>query len=265
MRFLPIPVLVCSLAACSADTPRNPSFDIGRAEAREVVRELKSERPRAVRAVVVIGGLYDPLNISTSELAGRIGAMVDERDKPLSISVFGAGTMEALRRRVIERVEAWRPSGEVGSTIEVDVVGYSLGAVVARDAAVSRPGERRLSAARVFSITGPQRGAALAELPDFDQRVVAIRAGSDFIRSINAEPREGEGYELFCYTRLGDSVVGEANAAPPGRNPWWVATGWLERQHGDAHKDPRILADIGLRLVGRPGVGTMPEADLPGE
>ena len=266
-RAFKLVVLICAMAAvigCATDVPRNPSFDVSVVNGRTIVRELGAERPRAVRGVVVIGGLYDPLNISTSGLAKRVGGMLDERDGPLSINVFGAATTDELRERVIDRVEAWRASEEPGHTVEVDVVGYSLGAVVARDAAIARPGARRLNVRRIFSIVGPHRGAALAELPDFDQRVWAIRAGSAFIGRINETLWPGEGYELFCYTRLGDSVIGEANAAPPGRSPWWVPTGALERQHGDAYKDPRILADIGLRLAGRDGIGTRPESPLPG-
>jgi hypothetical protein len=257
--------LAVCLPACSADTPRNPSFDVTRAEARGVVATLKAERPRAVRPVVVVGGLYDPLNISTADLAGRIEAMLDKRDEPISINVFGAGSMDACRARVVERIEAWRPSSDPSQTVEVDVVGFSLGAIVARDAATARVGERRLNVARIFSIAGPHRGAAAAELPDLDDRVRAIQPGSAFVETLNDPGRAGATYELLCYIRLGDKIVGEANAAPPGEVAWWVPTGALERHHGEAYKDPRILADIGRRLAGLPGLATEPASELPAE
>jgi len=61
----PLFVLVAVLSGCSSDTPHNPSFALSVEDGRAIVRELGAERPRAVRGVVVIGGLYDPLNISS--------------------------------------------------------------------------------------------------------------------------------------------------------------------------------------------------------
>lgn len=70
-------------------------------------------------------------------------------------------------------------------------------------------------------------------------------------------------YELYCYTRLDDGIVAPELAAAAGINPWWVQNLPLERSHGNAHKDSRILADIARRLRGEQGHGTLPASPLP--
>ena len=66
--------------------------------------------------------------------------------------------------------------------------------------------------------------------------------------------------------RRGDWIVGDGNAAPPGREAWWVAARPLQFSHLQAVDDRRILADIlrqldgqsGWGRAGEPGRGTVP-------
>jgi hypothetical protein len=74
-------------------------------------------------------------------------------------------------------------------------------------------------------------------------------------------PRHG--YRLFAYVRLGDGVVGEEHAAPPGVNAWWVPNG-LSFSHLLAGYDDRILADILRRLRDEEPYSIEPAAPLPG-
>ena len=96
-------------------------------------------------------------------------------------------------------------------------------------------------------------------VPTFDQRVIDMRSGSEFLDRLNAAPRR---YELIPYARLGDMVVGEENAAPPGETAWWLA-----KSGGPAHMlaatDARILADIARRLRGEEPLTISPAAPLP--
>ena len=71
-------------------------------------------------------------------------------------------------------------------------------------------------------------------------------------------------YEMHCYVRLDDSVIGAASAAPQGRAAWWVANMPLELSHLGAAEDPRILADIARRLRGETPFTRVPPAPLPG-
>ncbi len=75
-------------------------------------------------------------------------------------------------------------------------------------------GRRRLRIARLMTISTPHRGAAMAALPTIESRVRDMRAGSAFLCALDDCEA---GYELVPYCRLNDWIVGEENAAPPGR------------------------------------------------
>lgn len=103
----------------------------------------------------------------------------------------------------------------------------------------------------------------MAWIPTFDEKTVAMRRDSTFLHELNATTPEHP-YELFCYVRLNDSVVGAENAAPKGRWPWWVANVPFDFSHLGAGEDPRILVDIARRLRNEPPFATVPAAPLPG-
>ena len=85
-----------------------------------------------------------------------------------------------------------------------------------------------------------------------------MRTESEFLETLNAEEPD---YEIVPYARLGDEVVGASNAAPPGRNPWWVSRSWFFAHAGST--DMRILADIARRLRGEEPFAIDPPAPLP--
>jgi pimeloyl-ACP methyl ester carboxylesterase len=150
----------------------------------------------------------------------------------------------------------------------VDVIAVSIGGVVARHAAAATPTPpgRRLRVARLFTISSPHRGAALAAFPamPFVGGVQAdLRPGSKFLRTLEHNERPGT-YPVYPYVRLGDSLVGAANAAPHGQDPWWVATPPLEGAHTMAYCDGRIVADIARRLRGEEPFAKEPPEPLPG-
>ena len=64
-------------------------------------------------------------------------------------------------------------------------------------------------------------GWRISEVTGLEWRQIDMRAGSEFLRHLN-DADEAAGYEVFPYVRLGDMIVGTPNAAPPGRDPWWV-------------------------------------------
>jgi pimeloyl-ACP methyl ester carboxylesterase len=149
-------------------------------------------------------------------------------------------------------------------TVEVDVIGFSMGGLVARHAARPNSLGKRLNIRRLFTISSPHRGARLASLPTVDQRMIDMRPGSAFLADLNSHLSEAD-YELLAYTRLGDMIVGPENAAPPGMSPWWVANASFSLAHISAGADPRILADIARRLRNEPPFTTTPASPLPGE
>jgi pimeloyl-ACP methyl ester carboxylesterase len=190
--------------------------------------------------------------------------MLTPESAPLEIGLAGANSMEACRARVVGMVAARWPSPDPSRTIEVDVIGFSMGGVVARDAAIARPGEVRLNIVRLFTIASPHAGSSAADWPTLDGRVVAIRQGSEFLGRLKDEHEQHpSGYELLPYVRLGDEIVDVALTAPRGMTPWWVTNRPFELAHGAAHRDPRIIADIARRLRGEDGYATLPAAPLP--
>jgi pimeloyl-ACP methyl ester carboxylesterase len=164
---------------------------------------------------------------------------------------------------VIAAVEEVLPSDGPGRTAEVDVIGMSMGGLVARVAAeFDVPGEPQLNIARLFTISSPLRGSRLANswiaLTPLHRD---MRAGSDLLEEINLVPPP---YPIFPYTRLGDWIVGEEFAAPAGEVAWWLDTPPLQMPHFGAMVDRRILADIVRRLRGETPFALEPRAPLPG-
>ncbi|MEO1236636.1 MAG: hypothetical protein AAFX76_07590, partial [Planctomycetota bacterium] len=187
-------------------------------------------------------------------------------DRVVGLSFFGRWSFDACRDRLIAAVDERWPAADPAWTTEVDVVAFSMGGLVARYAAAEPWSDgttpRRLRVRRLFTISTPHRGARLARLPALDARVVDMRPGSDFLGRLDAALADAD-YALTPYTRLGDWVVGPENTAPPGRNPHWVPTPVLHRQHQEAYRDPRIRADILRRLRDESPLTTEPPAPLP--
>lgn len=258
------PVIVAAGLIGCAPMQVNPSFNLSIEDARQAMREM-AERPRKLeRPVLVLAGFADP-GIASSSMARRLRKSTGD-DRVVAMAFPLNFTFDACRKRAIRAVDDAYPCDDPVWTTEVDVVAFSMGGLVATAAAAepANPGERRLKIARLFTISTPHRGAALAGLPTFDPRQIDMRPGSAFLQRM-AEARAAADYRLYTYTRLDDLVVGETNTAPDATQPWWVATPALEGAHLTAFRDPRIMADIARRLRGEPPYATDPPSPLPEE
>lgn len=263
-RLILIAIVLAAFAGCSADRPLNPSLPLPFAEAKAALRVMGTEPRPLERPVVVTGGIHDP-GFAAAGIASQIRRVSTDRDQVISVGFFGANTFDACRDRLIKAVDKAFGSAGPQETVEVDVVGFSMGGLVARHAARPRnDGGRRLRIRRLFTISCPHRGARLAALPTIDERAIDMRHGSDFLAELDAD-LAGAGYVLYCYARLGDMIVGAENAAPPGCHPWWVANAPFSFAHLSAGDDPRFLADIARHLRGEPPFSTERPANLPGE
>ena len=257
-------ILLCAaLAGCSSGPP-NPSFPVTTRQARAILREMKADPKPLDRPVVVVAGLLDPgFNVST--LAGTLRKAATQADVT-TVTFFGLNTrtFDGCRDYLIDAVE--RAFGETGTktTIEVDVIGFSMGGLVARHASRPREDGKRLVIRRLFTICTPHRGARLAEIPTLDRRSIDMRSGSAFLDQLDGALADAD-FEMYSYTRLGDLIVGEENAAPPGETPWWVPTPPLSFAHLNAATDPRIMADITRRLRGEEPLATRPPAPFDGD
>jgi hypothetical protein len=252
-----------ALCGCSADVPLNPSFPLTSQAARTALEEMAKEPKAIQRPVVVLAGLWDP-GLATDHIVDELRKVVDPATVIVEVTFVGAGDFDACRDRVLDAVNEAAPSSELGWTQPVDVVAVSMGGLVARYAAGPRPdGGQRLQIARLFTISTPHRGAALAWAHLGDSRIVAMNSGSAFLEELDGELPECD-FTLVPYVRLGDSVVGARNAAPDGQTAWWVQNPPFDMSHARAAHDDRILADIARRLRGEHPFTTEPAAALPG-
>jgi hypothetical protein len=263
MRICTVMIVCTVVAGCSADRPLNPSFAVPMTEAKAILRAMRADPKPLERPLVVVGGIHDP-GFVASRMARSIRRTTAPDDLVTTVSFFGPGkgTFDGCRDHLIESVEkAFGPTSSP-ATVEVDVIAFSMGGVVARHAARPRAdGGKQLNVPRLFTISSPHRGARAAGLPTLDRRAVDLRAGSEFLDALNVELTLAP-YELYVYARLGDMIVGPRNAAPPGQHPWWVANPPFALAHLGAAHDPRIMADILRRLRGEVPLATLPAAAI---
>jgi hypothetical protein len=240
--------------------PENPSFPLTVDRAQASLASMREQPRPTTRPIVIISGFNDP---------GIGGWLIREELRPLLcdgkfilVALPFTPTFEECRHEVIAAVDRASEKHDPAATVEVDVIGVSMGGLVARYAAMPIAGERRLRAARIFTVSSPHQGAKLAFLPTWDGKQIAMRPGSRFLQDVAAGDATAD-YELVPYVRLGDVTVGERNAAPPGKVAWWVPNRLLQLSHGMAGMDPRIVADIARRLRGEEPFTKEPRAPLP--
>ncbi len=256
--------LSLALTGCNPDVPMNPSFPLTVADAEADLDRMAESPIAADRPIVVAGGYADP-GFVPGLLSRRMRDLTDDDAVTIPAQFFLTCSFDACRDRLIDAVERAAPCDDPAWTTEVDVIGFSMGGLAARYASRARDdGGKRLRIARLFAIASPHRGARTAGLAPLDPRACDMRAGSAFLADLD-ESLAGEEYDLCCYVRLGDFMVGEANAAPAGDRPWWVANCPLTMAHMGAWNDPRILADIARRLRSEPPHTTYPPAPLPSD
>lgn len=279
VRGLMVAAVMATVAGCAAERPVNPSFDLTMREARVALDRMAEEPVTLDRPVVVLDGWMDP-GLGVLYVAPRLARLTGD-DRIVSVAFLGVGSFEQAAERVFEAVdEALTHAHEnagTDATPAVDVVAISMGGLVARYAAMPpdqraalKPDEadghavtdRRLNIARLFTISAPHRGAAMAPWAPWDAMARQMRAGSPLLEQLDAALAEAD-YPIRAYVRLGDRLVGEANAAPTDRTPWWVPTAPLSLGHSGAHRDPRLLADILARLRGERPFTREPPAPLP--
>jgi len=270
MGFLPLryaglllsPLLSLCCCACQSG-PVNPSLPTTLDAARTDLSRIAADRKPLPRPLVIVTGFMDP-GFSAFVMKARFRSLFDD-PRIITVSLGDCISFEGCRKKVMAAVGQQFPTSDPAWTTQVDVIGFSMGGVVARYAALGPPGasDRRLRIARLFTISSPNFGAERAQrLPLLHPLQKDLRPGSQFLNRLNAaEPA----YAGYAYIRLGDRTIGEANAHLPGQEAWWVSTPAFSIAHGRAHADPRILADIARRLRGEPPLATEPPAPLPGQ
>ena len=260
MRGFVTIILCAQLCGCASKQRSNPSFPLDDTSARTAIREMESCPKPLDRPLLILGGFSDP-GINTGTMRSSCRKLFSD-DRIVVANFAGTTSFEQCRARAIEAVERKFPSADPEQTVEVDVIGLSMGGLVARIAAeTDAPGQKRLRIARLFAVSSPFRGAKLARYPIVLTSMHRdMRQGSELLEALNDSPAP---YPVFAYTRLNDFIVGEELAAPAGQTAWWVDTPSLGIAHFGAMIDPRILADIARRLRAETPFASDPPSPLP--
>jgi hypothetical protein len=249
-------------SAC-AGRPQNPSFAVSFAEAGRAVDQMRADRRALARPLVIIGGFGDA-NLSPPLFKGFFQSICRD-SRIITVSIGFCQSFNDCRQKVIDSVDEACPTDDPNFTREVDVVGASLGGLVARFAAAPSDDpahSRRLKIGRLFSISSPHRGATLADLVALTSYHRDMKPDSAFLKQLAQHDPEAN-YELYPYVRLRDEIVGAQHAAPPGIEPLWLPNPPLAMSHLGAMIDTRILADIARRLRGEEPFAQVPGTPLP--
>lgn len=219
------------------------------------------------RPLLVLAGYHSPL-FTARAVASRLCQLTGGTDQSaLAIAYPFVCDIEAASRRAIAAATAAFPGPSADQTHEFDVVGISMGGLVARYAAAGRtPGVPRLNIRRLFTIATPHRGAKIARTVAVDRAAHEMLPDSEFLRNLD-RGLDGSSYELVCYGQLRDWWVGATNTAPPGHEPRWTDTRGLiayTLSHFAINYNRAVLIDLARRLRGETpvaGRGTRPPTD----
>jgi pimeloyl-ACP methyl ester carboxylesterase len=162
--------------------------------------------------VLVLDGWHSPgitawgLSRRLRRRTGASPADVHWATYPWALSVRAAArhALRVIRRRGLQGVA-------------IDVVGISMGGIVARVLAAGLVGPP-VRIVRLFTISTPHRGARLARYvrPDFAARDLA--PGSRLLAALD-DPAATRPESIHCLALARDWFVGEENTAPPDVTP----------------------------------------------
>jgi pimeloyl-ACP methyl ester carboxylesterase len=249
---------VLMLGGCFATGPDNPRFAISDADLRADWNRMLSEHTAIERPVVLVGSYRGPDPI-VSTLERRFESLTTgDRDDVLRIPTWFDIEMETVIDRTVRMTaERFGLNAEGTETVEVDVIGLSMGGVVARAAAIAEDGRPRLKIRRLFTIASPHRGADLATRVAIDPEAKAMQPGSAFLKRLDEAYGERD-YELVPYGVLNDGIVHVVNTAPPDEVPIWTR-GKFFGSHLTVNDNRRIIADIARRLRGEEPIASRGE------
>jgi pimeloyl-ACP methyl ester carboxylesterase len=237
------------IAGCTTHHPAAtsaPTIPLTTAQARAALDDVALHRKPLDRPLVILGGYLDP-GLGGAAVTSIVRQHIRD-DRVITISFIFCKSFTECRRKVIEEVDRAFPSNDANATIEVDVIGLSMGGLVGRYAAAPEPGQKRLNVRRLFTVSSPHQGALRAMAwPSLTQMQADMCPGSEFLKKL-AQTDQGAKYQIYPYSREDDTVVGAQYAAPPGHKPFTVPNEPFQPAHVGAATDPRILADVLRRL-----------------
>ncbi len=256
--------LACAsiLNACGLAHPTNPSFNTSLRDARTALNDMAANPVPAQRPIVAAAGWYGTALPDTPNFRLLRAAV---QPTPVVVVTFeDCENFSQCRTTMLTRLADALGLGPDDPLPEVDVIGISMGGLVAMDAVApprSVDDPRRLNVHTLYGISVPHRGLKLGSLARVDGFIADMERYSDLQNRLRSTYRPGE-FHIESYARLGDLWVDAHNTAPPGGTLRWLPNAPFSEAHLGMG-DPRIAADIARRLRGELPLATDPPAPLP--
>ncbi len=247
--------------------PQNPQLPCTLHEVRDELRRMAANPKKLERPVLILGAYHAWAPVSWA-MARKVRWLTGagEGEVVCVPFLFETSLHAAAAKGVRGAMRAWGIASNGGS-VPLDVVGISMGGLVARmvssgdNAGLGLPLEMaRLDAKRIFTFGSPLRGARAALRLRPDRAARDMRPGSALLRRLDAR---GARAELICYGQLRDQIVGATRTAPEGMEPIW-SSGTPLFSHFTTPHNPWFLADMARRLRGEEAllrVGGAPPRD----
>ncbi|WP_432799026.1 esterase/lipase family protein [Poriferisphaera sp. WC338] len=285
IRFMPaviraamvVLITLCTFFAfgCGFNHRTNPAFATTHDQAKEELKDMEDNPVSLKRPVIILGGWGDP-GFAPASMAKKIHKATGENDDIITVNYFLTSSFDESARNTVKQVEKQFPSNDPDQTVEVDVIGFSMGGLVARYAAIPpkdvgpNAHTKRLNIKNLYTVSTPHQGARFAFLAAwFDSSARDMKPNSIFLEKLDEDLKQNNRYTMIPYTRLEDMTVGEHNTYPKGYNVIWVDNRPFQAAHGGAAGDRRIIADIARRLrheqplaaADQPPLPTLPQSE----
>ncbi len=217
-------------------------------EAARIRRRMRRTPAPLDRPVVVISGYSDP-GLYARVVSRELRRLTSHDASDFHVARFALhGAIEPMADRVVDTLRTI--VGDTGGSF--DLVGLSMGGLVARRVAAVVNASEGVRVGRVFTLGTPHRGSTLAERIAPTEAARQMRPGSNFLRALDAALGPS-GIELVAYQMDSDTVIGEGHGVPSGH-----AGVRLPRRAGEPHLhimgDPIAILDIARRIRGEPPI-----------
>lgn len=217
---------------------------------------MRREPAPLARPLLILNGYHAWAGVVESVRKQLARVTSGNPDDILAISFMDQTCFDAQRQRVLDETDRW-----IGVNTSVDIVAHSMGGLVGRYCGVTNhPDGRVLPIERLYTLASPHRGATLANIATPDATARGMRAGSVFLKGLDASSTTIR--RLVAFTHAKDPVVGAHNTAPHTENPRWCSGSRLLSHFSVAH-NPIVLATIARELRDEPPLFDWSPSPLP--
>lgn len=255
----------------------NPAIRVSPAQVRDELTRLRAQRAELARPLLILNGYRGFSGLAYSVRDLLVGLTSRRRQDIVVVSYATLGSVPSMTSRILDRARrAWGIDAHASESPEIDILGISMGGVLARWVSASASSRReiasrvpvllggkqalaqastklRLDAAHIYTFASPHRGAILADSIAPDPAAKLLRTDSPWLAALHDldATRTGQARRtrVVPYTMLRDGLVGARQTAPLGMDPIWMP-GPRWASHFLAARSEVFLIDVARRLRG---------------